>query len=220
MANLITTGRLLMLFALVGLACGGAPRWQLLDAPLLVLIILLDAVDGHVARVRGEATQFGAIFDIAADRVVETVLWIVLAYLGLVPLWVPIVFVTRGAIVDSIRHGAAAQGETAFGMMRSPLGRQLVAGRFMRGLYGALKAVTFGWIFLLQPWPRLDPALWALWSGALERVTAGLVMATVVVCLLRGLPVVVEFAMSAEIAVRPLGSRRSPRLKSWGSGAA
>jgi CDP-diacylglycerol--glycerol-3-phosphate 3-phosphatidyltransferase len=193
MANLITCARLALLFVLVFLAYRASPDWQLLNAPLLLLIIALDGVDGYVARRRGEASAFGAILDIAVDRVVENVLWLVLAHLGLVPIWVAIVFITRGCVVDSIRYAAAVRGETAFGMMQSRWGRLLVASRWMRGFYGALKAATFGWIFLMQPLPQVAPELWAAWSGLLEAVTAVLVDASVFVCLVRGAPVVIEF---------------------------
>jgi CDP-diacylglycerol--glycerol-3-phosphate 3-phosphatidyltransferase len=196
MANLITLMRLLLLFVLVTLAYRAAPQWQLLDAPLLGLIIALDGLDGYVARRRGETSVFGSIFDIAVDRVVEMILWVVLGHLNLVPMWVAMVFIIRGTMVDAIRYGAIAQGETAFGMMRSPLGRFLVASRFMRGLYGSVKALTFGWVLLIQPVPQLDPALWAAYSEAFAMVTMILVASSVALCLLRGLPVVVEFAVN------------------------
>jgi CDP-diacylglycerol--glycerol-3-phosphate 3-phosphatidyltransferase len=211
MANLITCARFALLFVLVLLAYQASPDWQLLNAPLLLLIIALDGLDGYVARRRGEASAFGAIFDIAVDRVVENVLWVVLAHLGLVPIWVAIVFITRGCIVDSIRYAAAARGETAFEMMQSRWGRVLVAGRWMRGFYGGLKAATFGWIFLMQPWPQLAPELWAAWSDRLEAVTAVLVAASVLVCLLRGAPVVLEFMQRSGVLRPGVGRRGAPR---------
>jgi CDP-diacylglycerol--glycerol-3-phosphate 3-phosphatidyltransferase len=197
MANLITLGRFLLLFLLVTAAYEAPPAWQVANAPLLLLIIALDGVDGYVARKRNETSVFGSIFDIAIDRVVENVLWVILADLGLVPIWVAIVFITRSSIVDSIRYAAISRGETAFGMMRSPLGRFLVAGRFMRGFYGALKAVTFGWIFMVQPWPVLWPEHWTGWGSAIEAVTLLLVYMSVIVCILRAAPVVAEFVASA-----------------------
>ncbi len=195
MANLITLLRLLLLFLLVAMAYQATPAWQLVDAPLLVLIIALDGLDGYVARKRSETSVFGSIFDIAIDRVVENVLWVVLAHLGLVPIWAAIVFITRSSIVDSIRYAAISRGETAFGMMQSRWGRFLVAGRLMRGFYGTLKAVTFGWVLLIQPLPELRPELWAEWSSLLAAIAAVLVYASVAVCLLRGVPVVIEFLM-------------------------
>jgi len=60
-----------------------------------LIIIALDGVDGCVAHNRGEISLFGSIFDIAADRMVESVLWLVLANQDLVPVWVTILFLTR-----------------------------------------------------------------------------------------------------------------------------
>jgi CDP-diacylglycerol--glycerol-3-phosphate 3-phosphatidyltransferase len=210
MANLITLLRLVLLFLLVAMAYWAPPQVQLVDAPLLVLIIALDGLDGYVARRRGETSMFGSIFDIAADRVVENVLWIVLGHLGLLPIWVAIVFIVRGAIVDTIRYAMISRGETAFGMMRSPLGRMLVAGRAMRGAYGTVKAITFGWVLFWQPWPALAPGLWAEWAATIGGVTMLLVVASVVMCLVRGVPVVVEFLADEKVFSRPqvpVGSR-------------
>src|SRR5688500_273853 len=144
MANLVTFLRFLLFFGLVGSAYSAPPAWQLINAPLVIVIIGLDAVAGHLARRRGEVSSFGAALDIAVDRVVESVLWVVLADLDLVPVWVAVVFITRGAIVDSIRAQLlATHGITAFGAMRTEWGRFLVSGRFMRGLYGGIKAAAF-----------------------------------------------------------------------------
>ncbi len=209
MAHLITLSRFLLLFILVSMAYRASPGWQVINAPLLLVIIALDGLDGFVARKRSETSVFGSIFDIAVDRVVENVLWVVLGHLGLVPIWAAIVFITRASIVDSIRYAAISHGQTAFGMMRSRWGRFVVAGRFMRGAYGTLKAVTFGWVFLIQPWPELYPEFWAVWSVGLEAVTAVLVSASVAVCLIRGAPVVIEFIMAQGNLRQPNSGRES-----------
>lgn len=204
MANLITLLRFVLLFLLVAMAYWAPPQWQLLNAPLLVLIIALDGVDGWVARRRGEASVFGSIFDIAVDRVVENVLWIVLSNLGLIPIWVALIFIVRGLIVDAIRYAAMAQGGLAFDSVHSPLARILVGGRWMRGSYGALKAVTFAWVLLLQPMPALFAQTWQQFSRQLDLVTMTLVFATVAMCLARGLRVVAEFVIGHKVfAVRP-----------------
>ena len=82
-------------------------------------------------------------------------------------------------------------------MMRSPIGKFLVAGRFMRGFYGTVKAVTFGWVLLMQPLPAADAGLWAAWHDAFNLATGILVGISVTICLARGLPVVIEFAMGS-----------------------
>jgi len=203
MANLITLSRFLLLFVLVALALKAPPAWQLVNAPLLVLIIALDGIDGYVARRRGETSRFGSVFDIMVDRVVENVICLVLAYLNLLPLWVAILFLTRGIVVDSIRYRAVAEGESVFGMMRSRWGRLLVAGRFARGLYGALKLVTFGWLFLVQPWPALYPQLWSTWKGAIGASSDVLIFATVIMCVARAVPVIIEYLWAEGVVARP-----------------
>ena len=107
MANLITLSRLLLLILVVIIAYRPPSLLQLLNVPLLILVFVTDGLDGYVARRRNETSQFGAMFDIAGDRIVELTMWIVLAHLQLVPIWVPIVFVVRGTIVDAIRASSA-----------------------------------------------------------------------------------------------------------------
>lgn len=65
-ANAVTALSLLVL--LCGLACivlGVVNRWNfLLGAVLLNLVILVDNIDGHVARFTGQVSKFGSLFDI------------------------------------------------------------------------------------------------------------------------------------------------------------
>lgn len=193
MANQITFGRCLLLLVLLLIVYWGGPWLQLANLPLIALIIGLDGIDGWVARKRGEESVFGATFDIAADRVVENVLWVVLAHLGFIGVWVPLLFIVRGNLVDAIRSKGAESGTAAFDMMQSPVGRFLVAGKFMRITYAAVKAVTFGWILLWQPFPTLTPELWADWNAIIDGVSLTLVIVSAGMCVLRGLPVVIEF---------------------------
>lgn len=198
MANLVTLVRFILLFVLIGLAYAQNAKLQLMNCPLLVLIFFLDAVDGYVARKRHEESLFGATFDIAIDRVVENVLWLVLVDLRIIPVWVAAVFLIRGFVVDSIRSQGAFKGQAPFSMLNSQIGKFIVAGRFMRILYGALKAVTFGFIFLIQPWPALFPTLYAELQALLTMVQWILVYASVAICVIRGLPVILEFASSED----------------------
>jgi CDP-diacylglycerol--glycerol-3-phosphate 3-phosphatidyltransferase len=193
MANLITLARFILLFVLILLAYAQTPKLQLVNCPLLMIIFVLDAIDGYVARKRDESSLFGALFDITVDRVVENVLWVVLVDLKIIPVWVAVVFLTRSFLVDSIRSQGASEGQTPFGMIRSAVGKFVVAGRFMRLFYGSLKAVTFGFIFLIQPWPALFPSFYAESQTLLFGVKWILVYATVTVCVVRGLPVIFEF---------------------------
>jgi CDP-diacylglycerol--glycerol-3-phosphate 3-phosphatidyltransferase len=194
-ANLITLSRIFLLFMVILMAYQPPSWWQFLDVPLLIIVFVSDALDGYVARKRNETSLFGAMFDIASDRIVEMSMWVVLAHLGLAPVWAPLVFIVRGSIVDAIRAGeGATHGKRPFDIMEHPLARWLVAGRFMRAFYAVVKAHAFCWLLLIQPMPSMVPGFWARWSWLMEGIGLALVWSAVILCIARGAPVVVEFA--------------------------
>ena len=151
MANAITVGRIGLLFVVLWIMYGQNPTVVQWCGPAIALVILADALDGWVARRRHETSQFGAIFDIVGDRVVELACWIVFAHMGLLPVWVPLLVVARAFIVDGLRSSSYSDGMTPFGgknMMRSKLSNWLTAGRFMRGLFGFAKLAAFVFLAL------------------------------------------------------------------------
>ena len=102
-----------------------------------------------MARRRGRADEFGAVFDIAGDRVVEMTFWIVFAHLGVIPVWIPLAMITRGFMIDAMRSLGLKEGKTAFGknsMMRSPITQWLTGSRFMRAFYGVAKVLAFAFL--------------------------------------------------------------------------
>ena len=119
-ANIITLLRIGLVFVAV-LLFGAGFYGQLAAFLLTILIIYMDALDGYVARKLNTASDFGALFDITGDRIVENVYWIYFASIGMVTIWIPIIVITRGFLTDSLRSIAFAEGKTAFGdktMMR------------------------------------------------------------------------------------------------------
>ncbi len=194
MANMVTLARLLLLVVVVVLAYQPYSLWHVFNVALLILVFASDGIDGYVARKRNEESVFGAVFDIAGDRITELTLWIVTADLGFVPVWVPIVFVVRGSIVDAIRAAqVSSKHDSPFALMTSKLGRWLVSGRFMRIFYAAVKGTTFCWILLIAPVHALLPVFWSLWGWLLTGISTFLIYLSVVLCIVRGLPVIIEF---------------------------
>lgn len=194
MANLITLARLLLLIIVVLIAYQPFTVWHLVNVALLIFVFVSDGLDGYVARKRNETSVFGAMFDIASDRITELVMWIVLVDLEVVSVWVPLVFIIRGTIVDTIRANQVTSTEgTPFSMLQSPLGKWLVAGKFMRGFYATLKATTFCWLLLFRALPELWPELLRPWVPVFDTIGAILVYLSVFTCVIRGLPVVWEF---------------------------
>ncbi|MCI0393059.1 MAG: CDP-alcohol phosphatidyltransferase family protein [Acidobacteria bacterium] len=76
--NLITLIRLVLAFVSIALFRAGSYA-TVAALVLLVVTLALDAVDGFVARRKLRESDAGAAFDIAADRIVESVFWIYFA---------------------------------------------------------------------------------------------------------------------------------------------
>jgi CDP-diacylglycerol---glycerol-3-phosphate 3-phosphatidyltransferase len=199
MANLITIGRLVLLFVVIWMIYVG--NVQVISACMILVIVVFasDGLDGWVARRRQSTSTFGAVFDIAGDRIVENALWVIFADLKLIPIWVPLLVMTRGFIVDGLRSLSYGEGMTAFGaknMMRSAFTEWLTAGRFLRAVFGYAKAAGFVFLTGLVAERTMDTddtvlgALygqdWYMWLGW------GLVWIAVALTVIRGLPVIYD----------------------------
>jgi CDP-diacylglycerol--glycerol-3-phosphate 3-phosphatidyltransferase len=187
-ANLITVLRFPLLVVIVLLLYSGGTAGPLIGAPLIVALILMDSLDGFVARRRDEQTLIGSALDIAADRAVEIVLWVAYAQLRLILVAIPLTVVIRGALVDSIRTVALQHGQSAHSMMRSSWGRWLVTSSAMRTSYGVVKAVAFVLLALALGLQTGGHAAWySVWT-----VASAVSWVAVALCIVRGLPVLVE----------------------------
>jgi CDP-diacylglycerol--glycerol-3-phosphate 3-phosphatidyltransferase len=187
MANLITLLRVLLAGVALTMLPVRSTAVYLVAALLTIGAISLDALDGWVARRQNHTTVLGAILDILGDRVIEMAYWIVFAWLGLVPAWIPVIIAARAVLVDGVRFLGAERGFAPFGdqsMVRSRIGSALVSSRWSRALYGAAKAIAFALVILAAA-PFRDAVVFA--EPALV-----MVYAAVAFCLLRALPVLIE----------------------------
>src|SRR5579863_8867795 len=148
--NKVTALRVAVGFAAVSLF-GRGPWANLAAVGLTVTTIALDALDGHIARRKNLATPVGAQLDILGDRMIENMFFTYFAVVGKVSVWMPILFFARGAATDFLRALAMKAGHSGWGtgaMLQSGLARTLVASRWSRGLYAALKCLCFCYLGL------------------------------------------------------------------------
>jgi CDP-diacylglycerol---glycerol-3-phosphate 3-phosphatidyltransferase len=196
--NKVTVLRVVVGFAAVSLFGRGA--WANLFAVCLtVAAIALDALDGHIARRKNLATALGAQLDILGDRMIENVYFTYFAVVGMVSLWLPILFFARGAATDFLRGLAMKSGRSGWGanaMLETWWGRALVASRWSRGLYAAMKCLCFCYLGLELALTRGPVALISGLGGDVSAMirTGALVLTwmTAAFCLVRGLPVLLE----------------------------
>ena len=204
-ANAITVYRLLLTF--IVLAIFGTHTYiSILCIATILIIFIMDTVDGIVARKKNQTSTFGAVFDIVADRIVENVFWIYFAVvidpvsitvfdfpvekIDLVPLWMPIVVVTRGLLTDGVRSIALTEGKAPFEMMTIPWARALTSSRISRSVYGVAKTVAFlllPTVYVLQGTYPNHPI--TDYSSLVSLIIAYI---AVVMCLIRGIPVLID----------------------------
>ena len=135
-------------------AAAGGGRWPLLCAALVVLVGVLDGLDGAVALRSGRARPLGAVVDAMADRVGDLLLAAGLALLGAPPAWC----VAAGALTllhEYLRARAGAAG------MVGP-GAVTVAERPTRLALVAVAALGAGAMPAGTPWTGWD---WATVSA-------------------------------------------------------
>lgn len=148
------------------------------------LIIILDGIDGIIARRFKLESDFGAFFDIACDRITELIYISLFTALKWIPFWILIIFLVRGILVDGIRGFASKEGKTAFGkksMMNTKIGLFLTSSRFMRFSYGGIKAIAFAFMFLVQS--SMPQYL---------NIEMFLIYLMTFYCIIRGVPVIIE----------------------------
>jgi phosphatidylglycerophosphate synthase len=188
-ANLVAISRATLAFIAVAILFHH-PGLYLVACAITIVAILMDGLDGWVARRYGEVSRIGAVIDILTDRIVELTYWIAFATLGWIPVWIPILIAVRGLLVDGARALAFERGLTAFGpttMMRSRIGTFLVASRESRSAYGIAKAAAFALMILAYA-----PALPGAARPIVLAIALTCVYASVVLCVLRGIPVLLE----------------------------
>lgn len=93
------------------------PDWQDADlwkpwiaAAIFAVLSCTDALDGYLARSRGEVTNFGKFIDPLADKILVCAALLALVELQLLPSWVALIILGREFIVSGLRMLVATHG--------------------------------------------------------------------------------------------------------------
>jgi phosphatidylglycerophosphate synthase len=192
LANWITLSRFPLLLIWIVALYLGSPPLRLAGVALLFTGLMLDTVDGMVARRTGRTSLFGGVLDIAADRTYELVLWVCFADFGMIPAAVPLIIVARTTLTDALRSIGVAEGTAPFAQHRTALARFLVGSSWMRTGYSLTKVTAFCGLALAE-------ALSGFPAGPASRATVSSMVAilqvivwlAVIFCVCRGLPVII-----------------------------
>lgn len=174
LANTITLSRLLLTFGVIVLF-GMHRNLDIALVATIALIFTLDAVDRIVTRKRGETSGVGELLNTFADRVIENTFWVYFAAMGLLPLWMPIIVMTRCFFTDGLRPYITPETESCVSILTN--------SRASQGLYDVIKMFTFMSLASVRVSNRFP---------ILEQVSISLAVITVTFCLLRALWTFIE----------------------------
>ena len=121
-ANIVTLVRILLIPVFVVVLLSPWPDWMpypafwsfwqpWIAAGVFVVISFTDAIDGHLARSRGEVTDLGKFMDPLADKILVCAALLALVELRAFPSWVALIIIAREFIVSGLRMVAASQGK-------------------------------------------------------------------------------------------------------------
>jgi phosphatidylglycerophosphate synthase len=201
MANIVTLMRFPLLFVFVAFLYTGNATIQIWSVPFIVVILMLDMFDGMIARLRGEVSLLGSVLDIATDRSLEIILWVVFAHLGLIPIVIPIIVITRGTTVDAVRAIGMRNGKAAFDQVKHPISRFLVSSRWMRNSYGVVKTAAFTLLTLSLGLQTLE----SQWYTPTYNTALVFSWVSILFTIVRGLPVLIE---GYDLLEEPLRARK------------
>ncbi len=120
-ANIVTLLRILLIPIFVVVILSPWPEWfpdpgfwtfwqPWIAAITFAIISFTDAIDGHLARSRGEVTDLGKFMDPLADKILVCAALLALVELQTLPSWVALVIIAREFIISGLRMVAASQG--------------------------------------------------------------------------------------------------------------
>jgi CDP-diacylglycerol---glycerol-3-phosphate 3-phosphatidyltransferase len=108
--NLVTMGRCLLIPGVLYFIDNFSPLRSFIASLLYLGAAAGDALDGYLARSRGQVSVLGKFLDPLADKLIVTAVLVFMVALNRVPAWVVVVMIARDLAVNGLRSIASAEG--------------------------------------------------------------------------------------------------------------
>jgi CDP-diacylglycerol--glycerol-3-phosphate 3-phosphatidyltransferase len=137
-------------------------------APIFIVASITDFLDGYIARKRNLVTTFGKFIDPLADKLIVMAALLILTnpeqldFIATIPIWIPIIIMSREFIVTGIRLVAVGDGKV---IAASKLGKYKTATTMVALV-----------LLLMFPYYELlaDIGIWILYVGVILTVVSGI----------------------------------------------
>jgi len=166
-ANLVTLSRIALIPVVVFFYYSGQPTSQLIATFVFIIASVSDWLDGYLARKLNQASEFGAFLDPVADKLLVTIVLILLLTAHASLMFASAIIIAREILVSALREWMATRGK-----------RDAVAVAFSGKLKTTVQMVAIGALLLVSDTtPEIlwqfgfvlvhIAALISLWSGYL-----------------------------------------------------
>ena len=108
--NLVTMGRVLLIPGVLYFIDNFSPLRTFIASLLYLVSAAGDALDGYLARSRGQVSVLGKFLDPLADKLIVTAVLVFMVALGRVPAWLVVVLIARDLAITGLRSIASAEG--------------------------------------------------------------------------------------------------------------
>ena len=165
LANWLSFLRILMspIFVIVFIQEG---LWAKVAALVIVIMSeLSDAFDGHLARSRGEVTDFGKLLDPLADSISRVTVFVAFMWVGMIPWWMVLVFVYRDSLISTMRTVCAYRGEVVAARISGKFKSVIEATAIFTVLTARIAADLFPRL-LSEKWVAEELAWWLVLAAA------------------------------------------------------
>ena len=159
-ANIVTCVRIVFIPVFMVMAAFSLDQSTMLFDPVLsfcaaalyIVLSLTDKVDGHLARSRGEITDFGKFLDPIADKLLVFSALLLLLDQGFVNVWFVFIILLREFLVSALRMVASAAGEVIaadqLGKAKTAVTMVSLCGFYLSFFLASISAIElFSWVF-------------------------------------------------------------------------
>lgn len=103
-------GRVLLIPGVLIFIDNYSPLRSFIASLLYLVAAATDALDGYLARSRGQVSVLGKFLDPLADKLIVIAVLVFMVALGRVPAWLVVVLIARDLAITGLRSIASAEG--------------------------------------------------------------------------------------------------------------
>lgn len=122
------------------------------EVALLIILVAVatDALDGYVARIRNEVSDFGKIIDPLADKVAVGIVVVMLTIFGDIPVWFTVTILLRDAIIFAA--GLYIKARTGVILPSLMSGKVAVSILALTLVFPVLQYPSLQWMYEIFQW--------------------------------------------------------------------